>query len=234
MMNRIAFACLASLSFALAPQTSWAGRPLATDDASTTGNQHYQLEAWQDHADGNHTTTLAPAIGFGNFEFGYGYSQSHGKENQVTRDRSGYIKWAQETSEQQTARMGLKFWIDHSRDASNTEHPLTKAYGGMTILSWTLTPGLVTHFNLGMVHDDLNHRYDRITNAAIAWNPIASVQVSLEALHQRYSPTTQSVGLRYWAIQDKLGLDLTGSRKAGVSNSRSIGFGFGWYGDFGS
>ncbi|WP_157288496.1 hypothetical protein [Uliginosibacterium gangwonense] len=217
----------------LLPQMALAARPMSTEDASTTGDKHYQFEAWQDHAQGSHASNLAGAVGWATLELGAGFTQTNAPAGQAIRDRSIYLKWAQEAHEEQAFRIGLKVWHQRSRDSLAPESGAIRNTGGLSILTWTITPELATHFNLGMVYNNLNRRYERVTNAAIAWNPIPSVQVFAEALHQRYAPTTQAVGLRFWAIQDKLGLDLTGSRKAGVKDSSGVGFGLGWYGDFG-
>lgn len=218
----------------LYPHMALAARPLSTEDASTTGDKHYQFEGWQDHAQGSHASNLAAAVGWATLELGAGFTQTNAPAGQAIRGRSIYLKWAQQAREEQVFRMGLKAWHQRSRDSLAPENGAARSTGGASILTWNITPELATHFNLGMVYNNQDRRYERITNAAIAWTPIPSIQIFAEALHQRYSPTTQAVGVRFWAIQDKLGLDLTGSRQAGVKDSAGVGFGLGWYGDFGS
>ncbi len=210
-----------------------AGRPLSTDDAGTVGHLKYQVEAWQEHADGNHGYTLAPAAGLGDFEFGVEFGRTHAAEGLRSRDSALAIKWAPEYLSLGPVRFGAKAWAGRSHESSEEETVSQREKGALAIASWSITETLSAHFNFGALRNQLDHRNERLANAAISWAPHERVLVFAEALHQQHQPTTQALGLRVWAIPEKLGVDFTASRQAGVSDSRTLGIGFGWYGDFG-
>jgi len=215
------------------PLAAHAGRPLSTDDASTAGDQNYQFEAWSQHADGTHSLSLAPAVGFGSFEFGFETDRIHEKEGLKTRANSAYIKWAPESLNFEPLRFGAKIWMGQSKTRPDEENQTERTHGGIAIATWTITDSLAAHFDAGATHSSIERRTDRIGNAALAWSANERVLLFVEALYQQRSGTTQATGLRYWAIPQKFGVDFTVSRQAGVSNSTSIGVGFGWYSDFG-
>lgn len=222
----------ATLCLTAFPHLAHAGRPMSTDDAGTVGDAHYQIEAWREHTDNQHSTTLAPAFGFGDFEFGLEVGKTVAPEALRIRDRALSLKWAPENLALGPLRFGAKAWIARSRETTEEENSTSRENGAIAISSWNISETIAAHLNLGFAHNGVERRNERIANVGVSWAIHERVSVFAEALHQQHSPTSQATGLRFWLIPEKLGLDLTASRETGVRNSRTIGIGFGWYGDF--
>lgn len=219
------------LVFLSAPfQSAVAGRPLGTDDAGTVGHLKYQVEAWQEHGEGAHGNTVAPAFGLGDFEFGLETARSREAEGVRARETTLALKWAPENLSLGPVRFGAKAWTGRSYEKNEEESSKARENGAIAIASWSILESLSAHFNLGVLKDNVDRQTRRLANAALSWTPHENLLFFIEAMNQQSQPTTQSLGMRYWAIPEKLGIDLTVSRQAGNQNSNTIGIGFGWYG----
>ncbi len=222
---------LALIALTLSP-LSHAGRPLSTDDAGTVGHLHYQVEGWYESTDTQHSTVLAPAVGLGEVEVGLEFGKTRAPEGLRIRDQALALKWAPEALSVGPMRFAAKAWHARSAETSEDERRHAHENGALAIATWTLTESLAAHLNLGFARNRDAQRNERIANLGVSWAADARATLFAEVLHQQYAPTTQATGLRLWAIPETLALDLTVAREAGVQHSRSIGIGFGWYGDF--
>lgn len=210
-------------------QSAVAGRPLGTDDAGTVGHLKYQVEAWQEHGEGAHGSILAPAFGLGDFEFGFEAARSREAEGSRARETTLALKWAPENLSLGPVRIGAKTWTGRSYEKSEDESSKTREHGAIAIASWSIIENLSAHFNLGALKDNVERKTRRLANVALSWTPHENLLFFVEAMHQQSQPTTQSLGMRFWAIPEKLGIDITASRQTGNQYSNMIGMGFGWY-----
>ncbi|MEY4765427.1 MAG: hypothetical protein RI907_2100 [Pseudomonadota bacterium] len=210
---------------------AWAGRPLDTDDAGTNGQAECQLEAWSAHGKGSHESHVGPACGVGGgLEFGAEYVWSHPRSS-GPQGRAVGAKWAPEWLEWEGARFGLKWTGSQERDASD-EAPAWHWQGGSWagIASVPLNPFWTVHANFGQQHARGPAKTSTTYGLALVWTPRDEWVLFSEVLGDNHSPAGQSVGLRFWLIPDKLGLDLTHSHTNATKGSHSTGFGLGWYG----
>lgn len=230
-MRRPYLVPLALLTLTLSP-LSQAGRPLSTDDAGTVGHLHYQIEGWRESADNQHSTVLAPAMGLGEVEIGLEFGKTHAPDGLRIRDQALALKWAPEALSIGPLRFAAKAWHARSNETLEDEQSRTHENGALAIATWTLTESVAAHLNLGFARNREAQRNERIANLGVSWAADARATLFAEVLHQQHAPTTQATGLRLWAIPETFALDLTVAREAGVRHSRTIGIGFGWYGDF--
>ncbi|MEN3111456.1 hypothetical protein ACFONG_08690 [Uliginosibacterium paludis] len=216
---------------------AFAGRPLGTDDAGTVGDRLCQLEAWRDKAKESRGWVVAPACGLGEFELGLEASRSRQAEGQTETAQSLALKWGPSALSYGPLSFGGKIWSGRARTSAAAEDESTGyrpvENGALLLGSWALQEDLALHLNLGLARDRVERRNARLGNLALSWNVDERVMLFGEAMYQQHAGTTQSTGIRLWAIPGKLGIDLTAARMAGVRDSASYTVGFGWYGVFG-
>ncbi|MET7014065.1 hypothetical protein [Uliginosibacterium flavum] len=226
---------LASLLSASLP--AFAGRPLATDDAGTVGDKQCQFEVWRERSKETSSGVAAPACGLGEFELGAEFDRTKLPDEQTKTAQGVALKWAPEMLKFGPVGFGAKLWTGRARvnpageDEKGGWQPVEN--GALALASWDIGAGFTAHANLGSVRDRIEHQNVRLANLALSYAPHERVLLFAEAQNVQRAGTTQSTGLRLWAIPEKLGIDLTASRVAGVSNSNSFGVGFGWYGILG-
>lgn len=214
-----------------------AGRPLGTDDAGTVGNQQCQLEAWRETAKETHGWTISPACGLGEFELGLEASATRLPEAQTEQAQSLALKWGPQALQFGPLSFGAKLWTGRSKTSPAGEEewqgyrPVEN--GALLLGSWEIGEGLNLHANLGSARDRVDKKNARLANLALTWDAHERVMLFAELQNQQRAGTTQATGLRIWAIPEKLGIDFTAARVAGVQDSRSFTLGFGWYGIFG-
>lgn len=229
---------LAALLFAAASLPAHAGRPLATDDAGTVGDRQCQLEAWHEHGKHDRGWVVSPACGLGDFELGIEASTAHTADAQREQAQTLALKWAPEFASFGPLSLGAKAWTGRSRLSPAAEEDERVRYqmrenGALLLASVNIFEGLDVHANYGLARDRQEHRDARLANLALSYSPIPALQLVVEAQHTQREATTRGAGIRFWAIPEKLGLDLTVSRQAGTPDSRQITLGFGWYGFLG-
>jgi len=208
---------------------AWAGRPLSTDDASANSQAQCQLESWQDSIGGLRAVHVSPACGLlDGFELGLDVIRVSPATEQAQARAVG-IKWAPEWASWQGLRFGVK--AGTLSEKAHDEHAWHQSLVGASALArlplnaqWTL------HLNLGRERNKLEQASTNSYAAALTWSPEARWLVFGEVLGHANSPACQAVGLRYWLLPDKLGLDATAGRSNATPDSRSWGIGIGWYG----
>jgi len=214
-----------------------AGRPLGTDDAGTVGDKQCQFEAWREHSHDSRGWVASPACGLGEFELGAEFSWNKLPEAQKESTQTLALKWAPEILKFGPVGFGAKTWTGRSKvsPAGEDEHEGWQAVenGALALASWDIGAGFTAHANLGAARDRVEHQNVRLANLALTYAPHERVLLFVEAQNTQRAGTTQATGLRLWAIPEKLGIDFTASRVAGVQDSQAFSVGLGWYGIFG-
>ena len=218
-----------------ASSAAWAGRPLGTDDAGTTPQGSCQLEAWHEASDASsHTLVLAPACGLTEtVELGADYSLPH-PQTDVRAAAGLALKWVPARWQMDTGagalNFGLKFSMGRAQPAAAEWQATESAV--LILASLTLNDAWSLHANLGPAHDHGSETRANRFNLALSWVPHTRWQLFAETQtndrREIFGETVNAAGVRWWWIQDRLGLDLTRSQAAGAEIGWSAGFG--WYG----
>jgi hypothetical protein len=224
--------CLA----ALAAGTAHAGRPLATDDAGTTPAGECLIETWIERGDGSTGGVFAPACGVADgVEVGLEASRTT-PDGGVRFGAGAAMKWVPAAGTMATpwgeAQAGLKLGVGGDRLRSG-------GWGGtavsaLLLLSTSPLDGLTLHANLGPQRDRDSGLNATLLNLAAVWTlgDAGLVFAELQANDRRglLGGTVRTSGLRWWLLPERLGVDLTASREAGVPGSTLWTLGLGWYG----
>ncbi len=221
---------------ALFPFTAQAGRPLASDDASTADPGICQLESWVERAGHDRAWAIAPACGIARgLEVGADYTLPHPRD--TLRATGGLaFKWVPEGWLSSTPAGELNLGVKLS---ASLEHPYGAGWhrSETSVLALaTLKPSdaLAVHANLGAAHEHTSRTTATLLNLAIAWAPVERALLFAEtqtnSKRSVFGGTVSSAGARWWLVQDRLGLDLSASRQAGAAIGTLWTLGFGWYG----
>lgn len=209
--------------------SAWAGRPLATEDAGVNDKGSCQLEAWRDFGKEVDHTHIAPACGImDGLELGLEVDMPSSMALD-THAIVGALKWAPESLAWNGWRFGAKLSTTAERAAGESErhHANWTALG---IATYPINDQWTAHVNLGHAYDKLAKEHAEVYGVAMAYTPHERFMVFVELNGDNKGPATQTAGLRYWVIQDSLGLDITTSRTNATPDSQTYGIGFGWYG----
>ncbi len=220
---------LATMILALCGPTAHAGRPMATEDASTNPAAQCQLEAWMEKTAEARFTHLAPACGLGaGFELGLEAVSATPGEEQV-QARSGTVKWAPEWLAWKDWRFGLKGGTVAQKGPG--EGKWHKAdWSGLGIASLAINEQWALHINAGHQHDVDSKSNVMTYSVGLNWAPVPRWQAFAEVMGDHKHTATQSAGMRWWILPEQLGLDVTAARVNASANSRSWAIGLGWYG----
>lgn len=213
-----------------------AGRPLSTDDAGTTPAGECLIETWIERGDDSTGGVLAPACGVADgVEVGLEASRTT-PDGGVRFGAGAAMKWVPAAGAMTTpwgeAQAGLKLGLGADRLRSG-------GWGGtatsaLLLLSTTPVDSLTLHANLGPLHDRDSGLNATLLNLAAVWTPTDDwlLFAELQANDRRglLGGTVRTSGLRWWLLPERLGLDLTASREAGVPGSALWTLGLGWYG----
>lgn len=223
-----AHALLACLATVLATN-SRAARPLATDDAGANAQAQCQIEAWVDSTADTHSQHLAPACGvLDGLELGVELVRVT-PSDQEARAQSMAVKWAPEWASWQGWRFGVKAGTSRERDVDNPRwHQSVVGFSG--VASLPLDAQWAMHLNVGRERNKLDHVSANHYGLALTWAPHERWLVFAEVVGHSNTPATQAAGVRWWLLQEQLGLDATTSRSNATSESRAWGIGLGWYG----
>ncbi|MDQ8021361.1 MAG: hypothetical protein REI94_05935 [Moraxellaceae bacterium] len=228
MRTTLSAAMLAGLM--LTSLSAHAGRPLGTDDAGTAGDRQCQLEGWAEDGDHFHGWTVSPACGIGDFELGLEYARSS-ESGLVAKDGAIALKWVPGQLAWGPLKFGAKAF--YGRVKAEPDDWRGSEGGAFAIMTWDIAPSWTAHLNLGAARNYIDGKTNGTGNAALVWTPHERWLFFAEVLGTQRSPATQNIGLRFWVIPEKFGLDLTAGRDAGVDDSTRYTAGFGWYGIFG-
>lgn len=209
--------------------SSWAGRPLSTEDAGTNSQAQCQVEAWVDSASDGRQTHIAPACGLiDGLELGLEWVKAT-PSDELSQGRSGALKWAPEWLEWHGWRFGAKVSAgqDKAPDDAKWRNASLAALG---IASYTVSPEWTVHVNMGRARDRLAGVTATTYGTALVWTPHERWLVFGEVTGDNKTPAVQTIGLRWWVLPEQLGLDLTTSRTNATPDSAAWGMGLGWYG----
>lgn len=213
-----------------------AGRPLSSDDAGVADVGTCQVEAWRESAGPDRAWVIAPACGlWAGVEFGADFTQ-HQPSEPLRREAGLALKlaptgWKLATPAGELG-LGLKFSQAWARPAQARWEG--SGWSAMGLASLTVNDSLAVHLNLGVVRDTASATRGKVLNLALVWTPVerwlAFGEVQANNKRDIFGGTVSSLGLRWWAVPEQLGLDLTAGRES-VSGARTAWtLGLGWYG----
>jgi hypothetical protein len=226
------------VSLLLTSLPALAGRPLGTDDAATVGDKQCQFEAWRERGQESNAWVASPACGLGEFELGAEFSWEKFPEGQKVSNQGLAVKWAPEFLNFGPVSLGAKIWNARAKTTPVEEDEIggwiAQENGALLLASWDIGAGFAAHANLGSARNRVDHSSARLAKLALTYTPHERVLLFTESQGTQRGGINQAVGMRLWAIPEKLGIDFTASHTAGVRNTKSLGIGFGWYGFLGN
>lgn len=228
-----------ALGLAALAGSAQAGRPLSTDDAGTADAGTCQVETWHERAGSERALVLAPACGIvPGVELGLDSTWPTPRD--VVRQEAGLAvkllppSWKLETGAGEL-NFGLKVsgsWLKPA--ASKWEGAEVTA---LALVSLKASEQVSVHFNAGATKDRASSTQATVLNLALVWSPSEHYLLFAEAQGNNkkdvFGGTVTTGGARWWLVKDKLGLDFTASREAGVAGAASstrYSVGLGWYG----
>jgi hypothetical protein len=236
-MKHLTRTLILPLLFALPCAPALAGRPLSTDDA-TTSDGGCQLEAWVDRLQGQAAAVLAPACALApglelDADLTHFSPGSHTAGDPRTQ-ASLALKWAPQAAVWPTpwgpVNLGAKLGLSGASTVGTGWR--RSGYGALALATLTVSPQWSLHLNLGPERSLSAHRTSTLLNLAASWTPVDSTLLFVEVLANDRpalnGSSVRSAGARRW-LGPQLGLDLTASRTAGAT-ATTWGLGLGWYG----
>ena len=215
-----------------------AGRPLATDDASTADVGECQVEAWAERSrsQADAAGVLAPACGVRDgWELGGEWVRF--QAGQALRSAASLgLKWVPAGAALDTAlgpvALGLKVSLGYEQSAGQGWRHTSADL--LALATWRPLPTLALHANLGPQHHAHEGRHSSHLRLAVAWTPHPAALLFAEAQAQDLpgadGANVKSLGGRWWLLPERLGLDLSASRAAAAGAVTRWSVGLGWYG----
>ena len=221
---------------ALFPFAAVAGRPLASDDASTADTGTCQLESWLERAGRDRAWAIATACGIAKgMEVGADCMLPHPRD--TLRATGGLaFKWVPAGWLTGTPPGELNFGVKLN---ASLDHPSGAGWhrSEMSLPALaTIRPNdtVAVHADLGAAHERASRATATLLNLSIAWTP--GEQALLFAENQAnskravFGDTVNAGGARWWLVKDRFGLDISASRQAGTDIGTMWTLGFGQYG----
>lgn len=206
-----------------------AGRPLSTDDASVIAEGECQVESWYQSAVGAHEVHVAPGCGFAH-ETELDVEGVH--LSPAADDRDALVlqlKTAFPTLDTADWRFAAKLNAGAVSSAGRMGWR-ADAYSATGIATRRLADGLDLNLNLGAEHRQREGVNAATYAAALAWSATPRSVLFAEIMGDDKAGATQTVGARWWLDAERIGLDLTVGRQAGVPDSRFVTVGLCFYG----
>jgi len=216
--------------------SSWAGRPLGSEDAGVADYGTCQIESWSERAGrGEHAFVAGAACGvWHGLELGIDYTRPHPRDE--VRGESGIaLKYVPESWKFETSAGALNFGLKLSQSfvRPTDRHWRGAETSGLILASLEPREGWTVHANIGAARDRESHDTAGLLNLALVWQPqehfLLFAEAQANTRTQTFGGTVKTVGGRVWVIPEVLGIDLTASRESG-SGSTLWTIGFGWYG----
>lgn len=235
-MNHPARKSLLMAALALLGASTWAGRPLASDDAGTAETGTCQIEGWVERGGGDGARVIAPACGIAKgLELGADHTRP--KHRETLRGSAGLaLKWVPEAWRADSPAGPVNFGL---KLAQAFDRPVGANWrgsdtGALVLATLQASDDWTVHANLGATHDRSSGSTAAVLNLALVWTPHEQALLFAETQANNRRPvfggTLNSVGGRWWLTPDRLGLDLTASREAGIGGATRWSMGLGWYG----
>jgi hypothetical protein len=191
---------------ALLSTTAWAGRPLATDDATILEPSDCQVEAWHQHTGNLREWWAMPACRVGEWELAAGKGQASNAALQA--------KTVLRRLETNGWGLGLAIATQHGMARQNTVNvPLTVSFAG---------DALLLHLNAGWMRPrGAPGRATWSIGGEYAFAPRWSA--SLESYGSHHRPPTRQAGLRYALVEGRLDLDASVAKTPGAAHQLALG-----------
>lgn len=218
------------------PPPLWAGRPLATDDATVIDPGTCQLEAWAERGSGDHAIVMAPACGLiESLELDLDYTLPQPRD-ELRGAAGAALKWVPPQAKVGTPlgelNFGLKVgtaWQKLRGDSWSSAES-----GFLALATLKLHEDWLVNANLGASRDRDSKETAAVWKLALAWTPLeqALLFVETEQTDNKdvFGGTVNTVGGRWWLAKDRFGLDVTAGREKGSGLGTLWTVGFGWYG----
>lgn len=230
------FAILGCAVAMLAASAAQAGRPLATDDAGTTSQQQCLVESWLERTSEQRLWVLAPACGVAEgLELGADYSLPNPRDSAPTGGGLA-VKWAPAAWTWETPggtwALGLKAALAFERSGAPARWRSSED-SVLGLASWSPAPAWNVHANFGTARNRDSGSRANLLNLAGTWSPSERVMLFAEwqgnDRRDVFGGNLRTSGVRWWLLQDRVGLDLTVSRETGSGSANVWSLGFGWY-----
>jgi hypothetical protein len=220
---------LAALLLCSASLPALAFRPLLTDDASVNPVGECQLETWYQSESALNLWAVAPACGIGaNLEIGVEFTRTSPR----LEDRGGFglqLKAALPALTVGTWDFGAKVKGFALKNPATTDGK-PDLYQGFLLATGTFTESVTVHLNLGGARDTAERRDALVYGAAVMYTFGDKGFVFAELAGDHRSGAIRNAGARWWLIGDRLGVDFSVARQAGVPDSTLYTIGVAYYG----
>lgn len=226
------YGSLLAIALAVPSLPAQAGRPMSTEDAAVDAPLTCHVEAWVDTPAGSHRTHLSPACGVGAGLELSGDADYGTPDSAQSPSRSLAVKYAPEWAAFGDWRFGAKAGTvstkapgDHSYHQASTQV--------LAVASYKISSEYAVHVNMGRARDKITQVGSTPYAVGLAWTPseLPRWMMFYELTGTTQTAATKSMGVRYWAVPDEIGLDVTqSSTNAAHYDSRVWGVGIGWYG----
>lgn len=206
-----------------------AGRPLSTDDVSVIPQDECQVESWYQSATGAREAHLAPGCGFAH-DIEVDVESIH--LSPVIDDRDAFMVQLKTVFPALDAQ-GWSFAAKLNAGAVNAVGSTrwrSDVYSATGIASHHFGDDIDLHLNLGTERRQRERFSATMYAAALVWNAAPQALLFAEVLGDDKTGATQTVGARWWLQPERIGLDLTVGRQAGVPDSRFVTVGVCFYG----
>lgn len=198
--------CVLLAAAALLSTAVWAGRPLATDDATILDPNDCQVEAWHQHTGKLREWWAMPACRVGSWELAAGKGQSR---NAALQAKTVFRKL-----ETDGWGIGLTVATQQGQIRQHTVNlPLTMSFAGDALLlhlngGWQRQQGMA-----GRATWSIGGEYA----FARRWS------ASIESYGSRHNPPTRQAGLRYALAEGRLDLDASVAKAPGAQHQLAVG-----------
>jgi len=191
---------------ALLSTAAWAGRPLATDDATIIEPNDCQVEAWHQHSGNLRELWAMPACRVGDWELaaGKGLSRNAALQAKTVLHRLEAGGWG----------LGLAIATQQGIVRQHTINlPLTMSFAG---------DALLLHLNAGWMRPQgAPGRATWSIGGEYAFAPRWSA--SLESYGSRHRAPARQAGLRYTLVEGRLDLDASVAKTPGTPHQLALG-----------
>lgn len=211
----------------LVPLSTYAARPLVTDDARLTKSGSCQVESWvKTYSGGNEFWALPACNPFGNFEVTLGTAISKQKNEPTTDDYIFQAKTLFKELSDGGWGMGMAIGTaQHENKLYPGPNGIGSTYVYFPISHSFLDDKLITHVNLGYIH------YKHSSQESVTWGLGGEYKLKdnllyvLESFGDHRTSAYAQTGLRYSIVPDILQVDTTVGRQFNTDNSTWLSIG---------